>query len=923
MAFPDTPLGTTVELGIGGVWTDITRDVHLPDRVVIRSAQAGTVSPGSCTLTLNNLDGRYSPRNPLSPYYGVIGRNTPLRVSIKAGPAYLAQDGSPSGVASTPAVPAVQITGSLDLRAEVDVDWHGPASQILLSRWEVTGDQRSYMLRIVGDLLVFNWSTDGTESGAGTIYDTLPAAIRGRAAVRATLDVPGDGAGHSIVTLYWAPSMAGPWTVIGIPHILAGTASVHAGTAPLATGAHDATGLPLSPERFPFTGKGYRFEVRNGIGGQVVASPDFTALAPGTSTFTDGVGRTWVLAGTAAITNRQTRFSGEVSSWPPVWGVSGQDVRTPIEAAGILRRLGQGTSPLDSTLRRRIPPASPLGYWPMEDGRSATQAASPIPGVAPMTSDGLTFAADDSGGNIMPGSGPLPALGTASSIGARVPPASGTGWHVEMVYRLDALPATQQRMLRVTVAGSATVAYVQVLVGGGSVRIEARDRDGDVVTFFAHSDPTALGDFVGAWNRLQIFTIPDGADTHLVAAWRSVITGIWWYARTHYTGTPGHVTTLTGTWGADFEGMRLGHLGVWPTAGHFEGATPVPGVLVYEGCDDGFLGEAPSARIIRLCAEEGIPLTVAGSDVPEQHLGSQRPAAILALLGEAAAAGGGILVEQRDTIGLSYRTIGTLYHQPVRLALDYATGQVAPPLRPVDDDRGIRNDVRVQRRDGSEGRSVLEAGPLSVQDPPDGVGRYDTQVTLNLYSDAQTRQVAGWLRHLGTWDAARYPTVRVALHSHPELIGAVTDLEVGDRITIANPPPWLPPDTIDLLAQGWAETLGVYTWGVEYTCAPGGPWDTAQAGIAKAAPDGTVLAAAATATATTLSIRTTAGPLWSTNPADYPVDIVISGERVTVTAVSGVSSPQTATVIRGANGITKPLPAGAAVTLAVRPIPSL
>ena len=76
MAFPDTPLGTTVELGIGGVWTDITRDVHLPDRVVIRSAQAGTVSPGSCTLTLNNLDGRYSPRNPLSPYYGVIGRNT-------------------------------------------------------------------------------------------------------------------------------------------------------------------------------------------------------------------------------------------------------------------------------------------------------------------------------------------------------------------------------------------------------------------------------------------------------------------------------------------------------------------------------------------------------------------------------------------------------------------------------------------------------------------------------------------------------------------------------------------------------------------------------------------------------------------------------------------------------------------------------
>lgn len=34
------------------------------------------------SLVLNNRHGRYSPRNPQSPYYGRIGRNTPIRVRV-------------------------------------------------------------------------------------------------------------------------------------------------------------------------------------------------------------------------------------------------------------------------------------------------------------------------------------------------------------------------------------------------------------------------------------------------------------------------------------------------------------------------------------------------------------------------------------------------------------------------------------------------------------------------------------------------------------------------------------------------------------------------------------------------------------------------------------------------------------------------
>ena len=46
------------------------------------------------------------------------------------------------------------------------------------------------------------------------------------------------------------------------------------------------------------------------------------------------------------------RFVGEVSSWPVSWNTSGSDVWVQVEAAGILRRLTQGATPLRSAAYR-------------------------------------------------------------------------------------------------------------------------------------------------------------------------------------------------------------------------------------------------------------------------------------------------------------------------------------------------------------------------------------------------------------------------------------------------------------------------------------------------------------------------------------------------------------------------------------------
>lgn len=82
---------------------------------------------------------------------------------------------------------------------------------------------------------------------------------------------------------------------------------------------------------------------------------------------------------------------------------------------------------------------------------------------------------------------------------------------------------------------------------------------------------------------------------------------------------------------------------------------------------------------------------------------------------------------------------------------------------------------------------------------------------------------------------------------------------------------------------------------------------------------GSRLAAAVTETATTLTVETVCGPVWTTDRADMGFGIVIGDdltEVMTVTGISGTTSPQTFTVIRGAWGEARLYDAAASVRLA-------
>lgn len=889
MAFPQTPIELLAEMQIGGVWTDITGDLYARAPLTIergRPDEAARVDPTRATFQLDNRSTRYSPRVPTSPNYGLIGRNTPVRFSVPGTESYLSMDGGTANTSGSADHASFAVT-DLDVRAELTADWWSSTlNQTIIGQWGSDGN-RGWIWRVYNGNSSLNWTTSGAVATGLVASIPMPRLPR-RAALRMTLDV-NNGAGGWTASLFQAPTLDGPWTLVNTTTGV-GTTSIYNSGAPLRVAPEQSD---VTPPRTPFSGRGHRFELRASIGGSAVAAPDYRALPPGNSSFVDSAGRTWTFAGTAAVSNREYRCTAEVSSWPPRWDESGRDIYVPIEAAGILRRLGQGAKPLASPLRRRIPTVgNPKAYWPMEEGREAVQAYSPLPGVNPLTVAGFEFAADDT----LLGSSPLPRITAGATMVGTVPVHASTGeWMVAMVYFWESPPASPTVLLDFTTSGSA--ARVTLTVDNGVLSLNGYSAVGASV-FTASGSIVGLG-FHGSWNRLEINAEQTGGSTRFRAGYTDV-SGAGYGVETTVTATAGTVTTIRTAFGALAEGVRLGHLGVFDSSS----------TAVYERADDGWLGEAAGNRLLRLSTEEGVPLT---STAALTAMGPQRPDRLLTLLGECEVADGGVLYERRDRLALQYQARESFYNQDVGLTLDYAqAGHVAPPLEPVDDDQRTRNDVTRTRTGGSSARAVEEVGPLSVLAPPDGIGVYEDAQTISVATDDQLTDIAGWQLHLGTWDEARYPTVHIDLAAAPSLIEDVLALDIGDRIQIINPPSWLPPGPIDLIIEGWTEVIGhPNSWDIVLNCAPAGPWTVGATDddvLGRADTDGSALAVAATSSATALIVHTPQTdvgqvPLWTRDPADYPLDLRVGGEVVTASAAAGmVTDTFTRTVAAGGWG---------------------
>lgn len=919
-AFPQSTLDVRTELQLGGVWTDVTPlHYNRADVVVTRghADETSTVQPQTGTLQLNNRSGNLSPRNPLGAFYGLLGKNTPLRLSLPDPVCALRLEQDSVSYASCPTRSSLNTTGDIDVRIDMQLTSYGRIT--LATKWTSATD-RAWALWLNPDgTLVMEFIDNATVDHFATSSMPIPL---GRLAVRATVQVNNGSGGHT-TTFYTAPTIAGPWTQLGNAFPAGTTLTLATSTGPIAVGF--SVGYIVTDAGHPTTGgpngRFFAFQLYNGIAGTLVASPNFTTQVPGTSAFADGQANPWSMAGTATIDNRKYRLHGEVPAWPQRWDTTGKDVYVPVEAAGLLRRLTQGTQPSYSAMLRGYNTltgaAIPVGYWPCEDGSNSTLIGSALPGGDPMQIRGApSFAANSS----FVCSQPIPSLNGSTWFGTV---GGSSTWTSNTCRFLMQIPsggeANGSVIARMYTAGS--VPRFDLIYGtGGTLAVAGYATNGAQLFTSGAFTFNANGAVVRASFELKT----SGANLIWSVATLAVGATVGGIGSGTLTGaTLGAVSTVVVNPDGQLTGTAIGHISVQTEP------TDLFGTLY--GPLNANNGEAAPVRFARLCTEQGLPARVYGHPAIGAVMGYQSPGTFVALLQECEDVDRGLIFEPRQTLGLGYRTFASMCNQTAAVTLSYTGAQLSPPIEPTDDDQFTVNDVTVTRSTGpvtgSSARVLLPSGALSVQAPPNGIGEYATALSLNLFSDGQAMQLAGWIMHVGTVDQPRYPTLTVNL-ARSELAALyyqVQDLEVGDVLAATGTPVWLPPDGISQVVRGMTETLNTFTLTEAFVCAPSAPYTVGvynDAVLGHYDTDGSTVHGNPTATATSIQVSTTnaTSPLWTTVGGDFPFDIEVSiggtsGERMTVTNITGSASPQTFTVTRSVNAVVRAWPNGADVRL--------
>ena len=948
MTFPATVLPLTVEMLKTGdtAWTDITTHVRGGDpgqqTITVnrgRRDETATVDPSSVSMTLDNRGGDFCPTNPSGAYFGKIGRGTPIHgylPGIGAGLQVPIRDGSvlvnPSpqylqwfaysraaatpleAYASCPDSAGLSITGDLELQIEADLlDWAQPYNY-LIGKYVTATNQRSYRMSIgesTPGRIGLAWSTDGSTAVVAESTQPLPQPLSGRKAVAASLQVNVSGSYH--VTFWYATSLAagdaGGWTQLG--DVITGpSTSVYDSTATLQVGRW-------------CTGTIYEARVYSGVhtGTHTLkANPVWSSQADGSTSLTDAQGNAWTCTH-AAVVNRNYRFAAEVAAWPVKWDVTGKNIYAPITAAGVLRRITAATSPVDSAFYTgTLQQSDVFDYWPCEDGSSSTTLVNAV-GSRPGKFTGTPTLATDSS---FACSKPLPTMGTSVFS---FPCTTGGNWSAGTVavrMLLDGKSITNGAVLMRFYTAGAVARWDLVYSTGGALALNGYDNQGNSLLA---SGATAFNiDNTPGWVSVEL--TQSGTTCTGRMAWLPLGSGgigSVWDTSITLAGGVGQPSLV--------QVNASGNAGASVGFGHLTTHNTLVSIQALWQQLEAFNGEPAAERVVRICAEHGINAIVQGAGWLSAPMGVQPIDTVANILAACQEADGGILFEPRDFVGVGYRCwsdIAACAQMDVGGAtLTYSSADLSS-VQPTYDDLMSSNLWTATRSGagvtGSSAVAELTSGAMSTAAPPAGIGERAKSASVNVHADGQLPDQAWWRLNLGTWSGERYPQIDLKLArpnfaTNSTLTNAVAGLDVGDPIVITG---WdlsgYPPDDVQQLAVGYTEVLSNVQWDLTLNCIPAAPWQVAihGDGISRYDTEASTLHANITSTATSMTVDTTSGPRWVATADDagaFPFDVRCGGERITVTAITGTSNPQTFTVTRHVNGVTKAHTAGDAVSL--------
>jgi hypothetical protein len=969
------PTEVVTEFFIDNAWRSTYDGEDLAARVRGRDAirltvggadQFSSITSRASSFTLNNGDNLFTDDDPNSPLYHKFGQSTRVRHSVQHPTLgydlyakVMDMPVEPSGARiHTGDKASLDITGDIDVRWEIDMRNTRDLSQVIVAKYELVSDERSWVVYTnTSGQIILRHTTAGTFASSVTALS--PAGMipetEGRLAYRVTLDVD-NGAGGKTWTWYTSDSIDGTWTQVGT-ETTAGTTSIYAGTAEISIGA-GGDGDNIISDVYPFRGRLYSVQVRNGIGGTLVADFDPNSHASlGDDTWSDtcSTPNTWVIGpGTTDLTAVAIRLASdrirgtlEIQTRPDDWDLSGVDRWCAMTAQGSLSRYASTRAPLRATVTRHfMRQPNVVGFWPCSDGSEATTVGSLLDGGVSGTINECSFTSIDefdgaSGAVELNEAGVSTALFRASAHTA-----SGV-WGVLFYFNVDELPASTSVVCNIYPKGSTIQRWV-ISVSLTGFDFQGYDYAGSVATSAGVNYGDGVDPSLGAVAMFMNFS-QEGGNIRWETAWHQVGS-----TDTYVHASGG--STVAGTVGA------VDRMFVVPTNASLNNLR-ISEVVMFNAeyqitsefgeISRGYAQETFGARWLRLLTEEGITAEWAGDLSLTEECGPQLDTSLYQILEEGAKLDGGLVTEARD-LPLSWRYVtGASLGNRRRSELSYSGSEIADVPRPVGDGRYLVNDFTASRERGASARyEATDARRKNVREPDDtvspGVGRVERSDSYNAYEDARMWYLASNRVHLGTWDERHVPTMSVALHrtqieNTPALLAGLLSQDVGDPIAIidtAGSP--LPPNNLRSVCTGYTETIDNLTHLIVFNTVPQGPYDVPiiESGVADYVPilgadegdSESFIKSALNTTATSFIVATIATatvPFW-VDDAGYPddigggetLDIDIGGERITATSITAPSlvsgyNEQTFTVTRSTNGIVKAHDALAPVRLFV------
>jgi len=876
-----------------GVWpptyTDISNYVRYPGNdggqpitySAGRQNEADQVDAGTLNLTLDNRDGRFSTHNPLSPYYPSLDRGCPIRLAM------------------TSCRDSFNRTTSGNLgTSDTENTWTSSAA------WSTNGSVATWS-GVSTNVISFPINNGGSAIDVDQqITVILPNAATGDVLQGGVVCRWTDTSNHWRIFLEFT---TGGRVNLRIVKILAGattnvfTQDVGAYTANNGWRLHaQASGDTVYATAWPLSGS----SPTTWTGSASEAA--LTGRSTGMMTFRGGTNtNTGTFVTMDDYLSTALEWAGTVSQWPVDWDMSGNNCWASITANGILRRLQQGRGEIKSALTRQLPAYGPMAYWPLEDDSGSTKLANLVSsGPSAIYAGAVAVAGDDGPA----GGGPSIKLTDATGqvwgkFRTGVLPSGVHGGSALVFTKFDSLPASDVVVINWDSTGAAT--SWRWIVGATGVTIQAVASDGTILStnsgLFA-IDPTE-------WVAWQLETDVVGANTEWAFIWHQV-------GAVDYLAITGSHASTTDT---RFTGMSINPSKATPAglsvAHVWIGPNTLPFVAdSFSLVSSGYATELASDRAARMATEEGIPLIVEpGDSVP---MGSQPLAGIVPALQQCQDADQGILYE-RDN-GLGFRPHEARFNQAVTLSLTVSAGHLSGPPRAINDDQRLRNKWTVTRIGGSS--AVAQDDGSIVMN-----GTYDDTASVNLYSDDQLGDHAGWRLFLGTYPALRWPQITLDISRIPGAAQIWRGRRYGFRMTVDTGRIQVIGNDPDVIVEGYQGTLWPHRWYVQMNCSSATAWDQSlldDSGL-RLDCDGSTVAVAADDNDVTITVTNGGDPYstWvptSTYPSEVPFDLNINGEIMTVTNVGDLSgNQQVLTVTRGVNGAAKAHVVGEQVHLAV------